>query len=411
MTGPTLRDAFSDALGIDPSAPGFRRDPYVHYARLREQSPVHRTSAGFWVVTSYDRSVEILKDARFGHPRRQRVPTPDALLGGSVEEDNFLLFMNPPQHTRVRSTVRQVFGPSFVTRLQPHVERETKRLLDAGLAAAEFDVIGSFAHPLSLSTVCELLGIPEDARPRVMVAAQDFLAGIDPTFALTAERSARRNAALAELDGYFGELLEHKRRHPAEDLLSALAAGTEDSIDARELRGTCILLFIAGHGTTSNLIGNGVLALLRHPEQRQRFLADPTVTVSAIEELLRFDAPSQLTSRTALEDVQLGPYRIGRLEQILVLRGAANHDPARFPDPERLDLRRPDNKHLAFGSGIHHCLGAPLARLEGGLALRELFTRGPGLTLASDDLSYRDSLLIRGLTALPVRVAAAGSGV
>jgi cytochrome P450 len=405
MTGPTLRDAFTDALGIDPSAPGFRRDPYAYYARLREHSPVHQTSAGFWVVSSYDRSVEILRDTRFGHPRRQQVPTPDALLGGSVDEDNFLLFMNPPQHTRVRSTVREVFGPSFVTRLRPHVEREIARLLDAGLSAAEFDIIGSFSHPLSLSTVCELLGIPDEDRPRVMVSAQDFLAGIDPTFALTAERTARRNAALAELDEYFGKLLDYKRRHPAEDLMSALAAGTEGSIDARELRGTCILLFIAGHGTTSNLIGNGVLALLRHPEQRQRFVADPTVTASAVEELLRFDAPSQLTSRTALEDVQLGPHRLGRLEQVLVLRGAANHDPARFADPGHLDLRRADNKHLAFGSGIHRCLGAPLARLEGALALRTLFTQAPELTLTSEELTYRDSLLIRGLTALPVRAA------
>ena len=406
MTGPTLREVFTDALGFDPSQPDFRRNPYAHYARLRARSPVHRGSAGFWVVSAYDWCVEILKDPRFGHPGRAPVHTPDALLGGSVDQDNFLLFMNPPKHTRVRSSVREVFGPGFVTRLRPYVERQIARLLDAGLTDGEFDVIGSYAHPLSLSTVCELLGVPDEARPKVMAAAQDFLAGIDPTFALTDERGAKRDAALAELDEYFGELLERKYAEPAEDLMSALAAETEGKIDARELRGTCILLFIAGHGTTTNLIGNGTLTLLRHPADRARFLADPAVAVSGVEELLRFDAPSQLTVRTALEDIELGPYSIGKHEQVLVLRGAANHDPARFEDPDVLHLARPDNKHLAFGSGIHRCLGAPLARLEGGLALRELFTRAPELRLVSDELTYRDSLLIRGLNALPVRAAA-----
>jgi cytochrome P450 len=406
MTGPSLQEMFTDALGFDPSGPGFRHDPYPHYARLRAESPMRRGSAGFWVVSGYNRCVEILRDPRFGHPGTEEVRTPEALLGGAVDEDNFLLFMNPPQHTRVRAAAREVFGPGAVNRLQPYIKRQLARLLDAGLAAPEFDLIGSFAHPLSLSTVCELLGVPDADRPQAMASAQDFLAGLDPTFALSDERNTRRDAALAELDGYFGELIEYKRTHPAEDLISALVSSAGDQLDARELRGTCILMFIAGHGTTTNLIGNGSLALIRHPEQRKEFLADTTVTVPAVEELLRYDAPSQLTSRTALEEVTVGGHRIGRHEQVLLLRGAANRDPARFADPEHLELRRPDNKHLAFGSGIHRCLGAPLARLEGGLALRELFTRAPELSLATEELTYHGSLLIRGLTALPVRDAA-----
>ncbi|QFU89905.1 cytochrome P450 [Amycolatopsis sp. YIM 10] len=400
MTGTTLHEVFTDALGFDPASPGFRDNPYQHYARLRERNPVHRGSAGFWVVSGYDRCVEVLADQRFGHPQGRPVHTPDALLGGSADQDNFLLFMNPPQHTRVRAAVRRVFGPAFVNRLRPYVEREIERLLDAAFAAPEFDVIGSLAHPLSLATVCELLGVPDGDRPMVMAAAQDFLAGIDPTFALTDERGARRDAALATLDEYFGNLLARKRDDPAEDLLSALA--TLDDLDPRELRGTGILMFIAGHGTTTNLIGNGTLALIRHPAEREQFLAEPGIAVTALEELLRFDAPSQLTVRTALEDVALGEHHIAEGEQVLVLRGAANHDPARFADPGRLELTRPDNKHLAFGSGIHRCLGAPLARMEGGLALRALFTRAPDLAVLPGQLSYRDSLLIRGLTALPV---------
>jgi hypothetical protein len=403
--GAALRDTIAEFIGFDPAEQTFRDNPYPHYARLRERAPIYRSPGGFWVLSRYADCTSVLRDERFGHPADPEAFAAAALLGGSADQRHFMLFKNPPEHTRLRALVREVFTPGLVNAMRPYVERTIAELLDAAEPGAPFDVIGGFSHPLSLHVICELLGIAADDRRPTMEWARDFLAGIDPTFALTAARHQARDAAFANLTAYFTDLVAHRRQRPGRDLISLVLAAGGDELDQAELVGIPILLFIAGHGTTTNLIGNGTLALSRHPRQRERYRTDPSVAATGLEELLRYDAPSQLTVRTALADVPLGGQVIRRDEQVIVLRGAANRDPAAFADPDRLDLARPDNRQLAFGHGIHRCVGAALARMEGRLALGALLDRAPDLPLVADRLQYRDSLLIRGLAALPITLS------
>lgn len=395
----TLASTVRETIGFDPSEPAFRENPYRYYDELRKRTPVYRSPAGFFVLSRYDDCVAVLGDPRFGHPGPgDRVAAP-ALLGGSVDQRHFMLFMNPPNHTRVRAAVRRVLTPRVINGLREYTTAQTRRLL--ATAGDELEVISGLAHPLALNVICELLGIPPADRTEVAALARDFLAGIDPTFALSADRHAARDAAFAELDRYFVELVGHRGRRSS-DLVAGLVGCRE--LTARELCGAATLLFIAGHGTTTNLIGNGMLALVRHPEARHRYRLDASVAASGIEELLRYDAPSQLTVRTALRDVEIGEHTVRRGEQVVLLRGAANRDPAAFPRPDALDLARPDNRHLAFSDGIHRCLGAPLARMQARTAFHTLLASSPDPELATTRLSYRDSLLIRGLVSLPVRL-------
>jgi cytochrome P450 len=396
-----LRGAFAELVGAD-SATG---DLYAGYRRLRERAPVHRTAAGFWVLSRYADCVQVLRDDRFGHPQGAAVRTPQALLGGSVEQRHLLLFMNPPEHTAVRTVIREVLSPGRFNRMRQYVHATVAALLRAGLdAGGRLDAIGEFAHPLSLAVVCELLGVPEDDRPPTMAAARDFLAGIDPTFALSEAQARARDEAFAALTDYFTGLIAARRAAPADDVVTALALARDGGapLTEQQLVGACLLLFIAGHGTTTNLIGNGTLALVRHPAAMARLAAEPNLAGTAVEELLRYDAPSQLTVRTALAGAEIAGNLVRRGEQVVVLRGAANRDPAQFPEPDRLDLTRPDNRHLAFGSGVHRCLGAALARQEGQAALLALVRLGPALAVAPQALRYRDSILIRGLHDLPL---------
>lgn len=384
--------------------PAFRKNPYPFYEMLRHQQPVFHSPAGFWLLTRYQECLAVLGDDRFGYPRTDgEAAKADETAAGFTSQRDFFFFKNPPDHTRIRAIVRDALSPKVVYGLRPYVQAAADRLLDEAVPTGGFDLISAYAHALPFGTICQLLDVPDTDRPDVMGWAQTYLAGIGPTFSVTAEQEVARDAALVELKRYFDTLSAQRRRQPGGYLLSALvAAHTEQRLSGDELLGTCIVLFVAGHSTTTNLIGNGTVALLRNPDQLTRFTTEPDLEATAVEEILRYDAPTHMSYRIAFTDVQLGEHLIREGEEVLVVRGAANRDPAQFPDPNELDLGRTDNKHLTFGTGRHICVGSALARLQGRVALTTLFRRAPALRLATEALDYQESMLARGLKTLPV---------
>lgn len=405
----TTRAGAGGMLGFDPTDPEFQKDPYQHYRRLRESSPVFRSPAGFWVLTRHRECDLVMRDERFGYPSpaaaTQEAAGEGALPGGFADQRHMLIFMNPPDHTRMRRVLRDTFGPRVMRSANGYIEERTEQLIDEALdQGPEFDLIAALAHRLPFGVICHLLGVPEPDHLMIEKWAQDYLAGVSPSFTVSQANHQARDEALAALNDYFLALAAERRRTPGEDVLSRLAVAADaGQISEQELLGTCILLFIAGHGTTTNLIGNGALALLRHPDQLARFRAEPELAGSAVEELLRYDSPSHLSIRVAFEDADLGEGNVVSAgDQVIIVRGAANRDPEAFADPDTLDLGRTDNRHLSFASGLHVCFGAPLARTQGRTALGTLFRRAPGLRLAADRFDYKPSLLSRALEALPV---------
>jgi cytochrome P450 len=290
----------------------------------------------------------------------------------------------------------------MVAQLRPRIEEIADGLLDRVQDASRIELIADLAYPLPVTVICVLLGVPPADHVRFHGWSDAIARSLDLTDA-SAVYDRAADAAVALTD-YLGGLLEERRARPREDLLSALVAVEEqgDRLTRDELFATCALLLIAGHETTVNLIGNGTLALLRHPDQWRRVREEPDLIPTAVEELLRYDSPVQLTARVALEDVPYRDHLFRRGSQVTVLLGSANRDPDQFAAPETLDVGRRDNRHLSFGGGIHYCLGAPLARLEGEVVLRALTRRMPGLELAADRVEYRDNLTLRGLQALPL---------
>lgn len=386
-----------DALGIlgfDPFDKAFRADPYSHYARLRAAGPLSRTEAGLWVTTSYELCAQVLRDPRFGHAEAGAAWRPEVVRRRSF------LSMNPPDHTRLRRLVSKAFSARLISRLQPRISTLVDELLD-GLTG-EVDLIAALAYPLPVTLISELLGVPAEDHERFKGWSAALARGLDPDFLLPSSVLERREEARVEFGAYFRGLIAARRATPRDDLLSELVAVAELTED--ELLAICVLLLVAGHETTVNLIGNGALALLRDPAQLGWFRARPGDGPAAVEELLRYDPPVQLTARTALVPVELCGHAIQQGELVLLLTAAANRDPAAFPDPDKLDLVRPPKGHLAFGLGIHFCLGAPLARLEGQIALSALFQRD--VRLVSGQLDYRDNIVLRGLAQLPVVIRA-----
>jgi cytochrome P450 len=389
-------------LGFDPFDPAFRADPYSHYRRLHADGPLRQGQEGIWVTTSHAISAQVLRDPRFGHQ-----PTEDAIYRTEripVERRSFLT-LDPPDHTRLRRLVSKAFTARMMERLRPRISALVDELL-AGLSG-ESDLISELAWPLPVAIISELLGVPPEDTGRFKAWSDTLARGLDPDFMLPSAEIAQREQARDEFIEYFRALADRRRADGGgADLLSALVAVSDqgDVLTQAELLATCILLLVAGHETTVSLIGNGALALLRHPGQLAWFRAHPEAAPGAIEELLRYDPPVQLTARNALEDVELAGRRIDRGQMILMLIGGANRDPAVFPHPDRLDLTRRAERHLAFGLGIHYCLGAPLARLEGQIALAKLFRRE--LHLAGE-IAYRDNFILRGLATLPVRLTPA----
>jgi len=315
-----------------------------------------------------------------------------------------MLFRDPPDHTRLRALVSKAFTPKVIENMRSHIQDIVNRVLDRVQGAGRMDVIADLAYPLPVTVICEMLGVPTEDQGAIRQWSADVAQSLDAIGLPTdAEIVTRGRAARRELGEYFRRLLPERRRQPREDLLSLLIAAEEqgDKLTEGELLATCVLLFIAGHETTVNLIGNGLLALLRNPAELARLRTDSTLLQSAIEELLRYDSPVQRTARITNTDVVIDGQTITKGSMVVAAIGAANRDPAHFTDPDRLDIGRRDNRHVAFGFGIHFCLGAPLARVEGQIALGTLLRRMPNLALAGTP-TWRASSTLRGLEALPV---------
>jgi cytochrome P450 len=386
-------------------------NPYPLYRRLRTESPVHWDPyLHAWVVTRYADVVTVLH--RFS---AARTPTPDQLdaIGLSSLAPlaavmvRQMLFLDPPAHTRIRGLAAQAFTPRRVAALHEHIQQITDTLLDAVLPRGRMDVIGDLAEPLPAIVTAEMLGVPVADHRQLKAWSADF-AEMLGNFQHNPDRAAgvlRSTEAMLE---YFRAAVREQRARPRHGLVSALlqAEIDGDRFTEDEVIANCIVTMVGGQETTTNLIGNGVLTLLRHPAEMERLRGDPSLIVPAIEELLRFESPSQHTARLAPEDTVLGGQRIRRRQAVIAVMAAGNRDPERFPDPDRLDLSRPDNRHLAFGWAAHFCFGAPLARLEGQIALSALMRRLRDVRLAPSRLAWRTNLGLRGLTALPITFAA-----
>jgi len=416
MTSPTNNDAAAaPPILFNPFDPSFRSDPYGVYNRLREEEPVHQSPLGFFVLTRYEDCANILRDPRSSNDfMNSTAAVEEAAKQGldleqvASEGTGPFLFMDPPDHTRLRGLVSKAFTPRVVEGLRPRAQQIVDRLLDAAVARGDIDVIADLAYPLPVTIISEMLGVPAEDHEVFQGWSREMARSLDPDFVLPPEVVLRRQKAREEFAEYFRALIARRRGDLRDDLVSALIAVEDggETLSEDELLATCILLLIAGHETTVNLIGNGMLALLRHPDQMALLRDDPSLIKTAVEELLRFDPPVQLTGRTAKEDIPLSEGVLPKGQQAILLLGAANRDPRQFTDPDRLDVTRAENRHLAFGMGIHFCLGAPLARIEGQIAIGEMVRRLGSPELAVAEPEYKENITLRGLASLPVRFTA-----
>lgn len=386
--------------------PGLLADPYPAFRQLRLEDPIHDDPTGLgWVVARYDDVAFVLSDRRFSAERvlsktggSGPVNTVQAALARQM------LFLDPPDHTRLRGLFTKAFTPYRVESLRPQILGMTTELLDAAEAAGgHIDFIRDFAVPLPVAVIAQMLGVPVEDRNRLRAWSVAFGRLISGRILSPPESIEAQQGILAFIQ-YFGELIEQRRKYPVNDMLSDLIAAEEmgDRLSTEELIVNLILLLAAGHGTTTHLLGNGLVALGRSPQQWQLLARDPSIASSAVSELLRFDGPVQATVREALEDVHIGGKIIGQGQRVTVLLGSANHDESRFRDPDTLDLRRSGARTLSFGHGIHTCLGAALARLEAQVAFSELARRFPNLSIAVEAPEWTPSIHFRGLQSLPI---------
>jgi cytochrome P450 len=389
--------------------PQMLADPYPTYHRLRAAHPVAWSGQlDAWVVTSYEAVAAALRDPRLSSDRlgraRQRLAS-RGLEAVIDERSRSMIHRDPPDHTRLRGLVNKAFTPRAVEAMEPRIRGLIDDLLDAVAARGRMDVIADLAYPLPVMVIAEMLGVPAADRDRFKHWSDDVAILLGGDLAGLPEPVLRRAAAArGELADYFRAAVARCRQRPGDDLLTALVRAEEGGgrLSEDELYSTAILLLIAGNETTTNLIGNGLLALLRHPEQQRRVWDDETLLPATVEEMLRYDSPVQMTTRLARADLEVRGTTVPAGQWLYLVLGAANRDPAQFPEPDRFDVGRADNRHLSFGAGPHFCLGAPLARLEARLALGALRRRFPGLRLAGDAVEHRPNFNLRGLVALPV---------
>ncbi|WP_328551274.1 cytochrome P450 [Streptomyces sp. NBC_00358] len=397
--------ARSDDLATALLTPEARRDPYPFYARMRREDPVHRSAQGIWYLTRYADVEAALSDLRLSNDR-DRMTRAYSALGGDLKAFSRLTDRlgrvmsntDPPDHARLRRLANRAFTARRVEDLRDGIQRIVDRLIDEAVAAGPaMDLIEAVASPLPLSVVCELFGIPPEDLPQVKTWFHRF--------GRLSEDIDKSEAAIEQYEEYLARLVRRRRADPGDDLISALVAtqAQDDRLTDSELLSTCFVLITAGDETTTHLVGNGMLALLRHPDQLARLREDPTLIRTAVDELARYDTPTQAIVRVAAEDVEIGGRTLREGELAYLFLAATNRDPERFEDPDRLDLTRPGNRHLSFGNGPHFCLGGPLAKLQAEVAVGTLVRRLPHLRLAGDaELDWRPNPLQRRLTALPL---------
>ncbi|PSL58002.1 cytochrome P450 [Saccharothrix carnea] len=402
--------------GLDVLGEEYFADPHAYHARLREQAAateiVLPRGTKAWLVTRYEEARVALADARFSKhfERFPEVMERNRVEGGDAPKFDeslvqHMLNMDPPHHTRLRKLVTKAFTARRVEQLRPRIQEITDGLLDEAAAKGEVDLVDALAFPLPITVICEMLDVPLDERDEFRVWSNVLVAG-------NGEPEQLQQAG-AQMAGYLAKLVEHKRNAPGDDFFSALVQADEegDRLDQLELIAMAFLLLVAGHETTVNLIGNGVYHLVRNPEQLAKLRADRTLLPGAVEEVLRFESPvNQATFRYTNDDVELGDVVIPKDSVVVVSLSGGNRDGARFAEPDRLDITRQAAGHLAFGHGIHYCLGAPLARMEGEIAIGTLLDRfDVALTAGPEELRWRAGTLIRGLEALPVSLSPRGA--
>jgi unspecific monooxygenase len=398
-------------LGYRPSDPDFIADPYPVFAELRERHPViHDQATNQWVISRHEDVARLLRDRHLGRTYHHvatdtdfgRTPPPTWHAPFYELNDAGMLDLEPPDHTRLRRLVSKAFTPRRVADMAPRVQAVVDALVDRALDAGEFDLIADIAEPLPVTVIAELLGIPEPDRHLLRPWSNDYclMFELDPS-----EASARRSVAAAEAFGaYLHDLIVERRARPQADLISGLIAVADegDQLTERELIATCVLILNAGHEASVNGAGNGWWTLFRHPDALAALRATPDLAATAVDELLRFDTPLPMFERWVLSDIEVGGSAIPRGQEVALLYASANRDPAAFSDADSLDLGRPSRAHLAFGAGIHYCLGAPLARLELQTSFASILRRIPGLELLEAPV-WKPTFILRGLRALRVR--------
>jgi cytochrome P450 len=408
-----VRERVETGFVFNPLLGRARQDPYPLYRRFREHDPIHRSPPlRGWVLFRHADALAVLRDPRFsaddrnylGYARERAGAIADGVIDPKQPEEPVMLRRDPPDHTRLRSLVNKAFTSRAIEKLQGRVEMLTQQFLDRMAVRAESDIIADLAVPLPVTIIAEMLGIPAEDRETFKRWSDHLVGFLDPQ-ASPGPKILRRTAE--EFFAYVDRIAAQRRSQPADDLLSALVAAEEsgDRLSPMELRGTLALLLAAGNETTTNLIGNGLLALLRHPEQLAALRADPALIDRAVEELLRWDSPVQFTARIPTTDIDFEGRRFAKGEAVVLALGSANRDPTIVDAPERFDITRADAPHVSFGHGIHFCLGAQLARLEGRIALGMLVQRFPQLRLAAASVRWRRLTFLRGVEKLPVRLS------
>ena len=395
---------------FNPFRPAYRNDPYPTYRALRENAPVYRHPIlRSLILTRYADCEEVLRRPDFSVDRMQTPILAQLLAEASAGADFAdairlnLLMMDPPDHTRVRGLVNRAFTPRAVEKLEPRIQEIVDRQIDGVQGRESFDLMTELAVPLPIIAISELLGIPADDHKQMKLWSDELAVIVDPFQAMNGFQALQRT--FAELGDYFRALFKERRAQPRDDLISALVAVEDEGqhLNETELLTLVALIMGAGHETTTKLIGNAVVALLRYPDERRRLQDDPGLIDSAVEEFLRFDSPVQVTDRIATDDTHVAGVPVRKGQIVVTLLAAANRDPERFPDPDRLDLGREDNRHLAFGHGVHFCLGSPLARLEARIAIGTLLRRLPDFTGDTANLDWGKSIVLRGPSALWLR--------
>jgi pimeloyl-[acyl-carrier protein] synthase len=399
------------AVDYNPLLPEHRRDPYPFYRALRAEDPVHfHELLQGWILTGHADVAAVLRDPRFSSDRSKiRIealrlpPVRQELREIAAAFERTMLFADPPEHTRLRNLVSKAFTPRVIEDYRGRIAEIVEEVLERAESGRRLDVIRDLAYPLPVTVIAEILGVPSEDRSAFKRWSDDLAVLLDPFVPAPVFERAQESAL--EMHRYLHAVFAERRRRPQRDLISRLVLAEEngDLLSESELFAVCALVLGGGHETTTNLIGNGVLALLRHPEQRRRLQDDAALMETAVDEFLRYESPVQFTGRTATADCELGGKRIAAGDFVVLGLGAANRDPVEFPDPERLDVGRRENRHLAFGAGTHACLGGRLARLEAGIAIATLLRRFPDLRPELDEPQWYPAIVSRGLTTLPVR--------
>jgi cytochrome P450 len=409
--------AVATSIDQELAAETFPTDPYPTYRRLREEDPVHWSEPwGQWVLSRYEDVVRVLREPdaygsagwesrfldRFAPQDRDRMPN----LAATFRPAAFLSITDPPDHARMRRPIVRALTPRAIAAAQPFIERVIDGLLDDAERAGAFDAVRDLGYPLPGSIITEMMGLPSADRDRFMAWSEDVVDFVS-TGSPALDRAFQAEASMANVRAYLAAFIDAQRVTPEDGIISLLveAGGLEDPFTEDELIAGATALVTAGHETTANLIGNGLLALLRHPNELERFQADPGLAQTAIEEFLRFDAPLQRFRRVARRDIELADRVIREGDLVMAFGGSANRDPATFRDPDALDVGRVENPHVAFGHGIHFCVGAALSRLEGRIVFVRLLERFPKLRLdPTAEPVWRRNIAFRGLASLPVRV-------